>query len=1520
MPANHYECRCSPGFDGVHCEIDIDECESNPCENGGSCRDSSSELLATCASEERCGLNIGPEEIADITAIIPNAHRIIFDGNENSEIFNGGGSVQSDGSVLGSGMYDGGNFISTTQCNKLTYADNFTEHLSSCFGDGDGTYRMELNESMMILQATNNYEFSIDLVVMGNLGADGAGIKQHFRFDSSNLRVFVTSVCDPNGNMHDPSVHHMFIVDINLSPYVDFEYEDSTDIEMETVVGITPHTPFAYLLYSSANGECMTHDDHRRVFQAATHCVGSCQIEPDEFICECPPGFDGVHCQADIDECGTFIRSGSTTGNPCLNGGECTDSHDSADVNAGNFSCACPAGWQGAHCQRDVHECASNPCQNGASCVELVGTGTYVCECTVGFANGQCQYDYPADLTEVCTVSDSGANPSIFTDVTDPALLANLSSMGDCGMAVDPCVSNPCQNGAQCTGHIEGFSYTCSCIAGYANGDCNYTFIEPYTTNCTIENSGVDASIPGLGNCDQEVDECLSNPCQNGGLCTGQGATVSLDEYTCECTFGYDGFNCDNHIDLCARGEDDCSADVNNMSTSICVHDGPGRHNCTCLPGWAGNGTTCVDADECASNPCQNGAVCSESTSDSSIGIDSYRCACTDGYANGMCDYDFIGAYTDQCSVAESTVAAALGGNCDIDVDECDSNPCQNNATCSESTTNADVSIAAYQCTCTAGFANGKCEYGNIEEYDTECSVFESTFSFALTGNCDVDVNECDSSPCQNDAQCTDSNDRAEISYAAYRCTCVSGFASGMCGYANLPEYAAECSISESSVGAAALPSLSGNCDIDVDECLSNPCLNGATCTESQSIVTIPTDTFQCACVLGFADGTCAYSYTPEYESQCTVPNSRFGSTPGRCGVQVGVCEPLYLGAEIGYQNVFKWHDTNQDCQLDMAELTSVCAEFYQECLAFLYGTVQAPVLEQQCEPVYMGEDVGFMDIYSYYDANGDCTMDTAEITAMCAEMEEMCLSFIGITRDREACEPIYLGEDIGWVDVFDYYDTGDCILQADELAAMCADMEDMCRSFISGSDSACAPLYLGDGVGWVDVFMNYTSSQCQLSMEELLAMCETNDASAQCLAFGNYIQNERTTCEPVYLGDGIGFADVFIWDEEASTCELDMGDLARTCIDYPLQCTTFLEASQCQPVWLGFDSTTGEERVPGGYGNVFEWDPDTGSCRLDTQEIAALCGADAEQCIDLITVAGCPPGWYDHDQDMSTGCMPCSPGQFSPARASQCTDCRAGWADTDSNPATPCQRCADGFDSVAGSVECTSAVIFCPASVYLGPNIGYEDVRVWRDDSCAVDSTLFDAACGPACNGEGCTESATRQECIAFLTNEGSECQPLYLGEHIGWAIVNRYDAVSAQCSIDTQTLAEVCDEYPAECATYLSVGSRDTLACDPVYVGPNTGWANVFSPDAQGDCFADQDLLSAACGPNYDECMQYLLGGAAPAESCEPLWLGDALGFVNVFNFDPSDGQCHLDVNALEAVCAGNEATCNEILAEGR
>jgi Notch-like protein len=292
-----------------------------------------------------------------------------------------------------------------------------------------------------------------------------------------------------------------------------------------------------------------------------------------------------------------------------------------------------------------------------------------------------------------------------------------------------------------------------------------------------------------------------------------------------------------------------------------------------------------LDVDECDSSPCQNGATCTESSVEASVSVNAYQCTCVAGFANGVCEYDFIVDSGPECDEQESSASVALTGNCDLDVNECDSSPCQNGATCAESSTDPSVSIDAYQCTCAAGFANGVCEYEFLTEYASECDVQESTASIALSGNCDIDVNECDSNPCQNNAACSDSISNEDVSYHAYRCSCVEGFANGACDYDFITEFTDECSVMESEAsrcvddtswtdstgagcdgygddlsqnqvpcGAAsgltgpdgrtavdaccacqqAQPQLSGNCDIDVDECASGPCQNGAVCSHSE--------------------------------------------------------------------------------------------------------------------------------------------------------------------------------------------------------------------------------------------------------------------------------------------------------------------------------------------------------------------------------------------------------------------------------------------------------------------------------------------------------------------------------------------------------------------------------------------------------------------------------------------------------------------------------------------------------------
>lgn len=64
----------------------------------------------------------------------------------------------------------------------------------------------------------------------------------------------------------------------------------------------------------------------------------------------------GVTCEAEVDECAS---------EPCLNGGSCLDG-------VGSYRCVCAPGYGGASCQLDLDECHSQPCAHGGVCHDQV--------------------------------------------------------------------------------------------------------------------------------------------------------------------------------------------------------------------------------------------------------------------------------------------------------------------------------------------------------------------------------------------------------------------------------------------------------------------------------------------------------------------------------------------------------------------------------------------------------------------------------------------------------------------------------------------------------------------------------------------------------------------------------------------------------------------------------------------------------------------------------------------------------------------------------------------------------------------------------------------------------------------------------------------------------------------------------------------------------------------------------------------------------------------------------------------
>ncbi|KAL1448928.1 hypothetical protein WDU94_000177 [Cyamophila willieti] len=416
-----------------------------------------------------------------------------------------------------------------------------------------------------------------------------------------------------------------------------------------------------------------------------------------------------------------IANTGGCTGRPCRNNGTCIPGQGGS-----NFTCTCQSGYTGSLCESDINECETvkDVCNYGI-CVN--NNGSYQCFCRPGFAGDHCDVDF------------------------------------------DECLSNPCFNGATCQNKINGF--TCVCAPGYSGKECSINIDECKSSPCLNGATCIDEVATfscvcpkGLTGrlCETNIDDCESGPCLNGGICKDL-----LNNYSCNCqNTGYTGLHCEVNIDDCAPNP--CK------NGAHCV-DKVKDYQCECYAGYTGK--TCADdIRECDSNPCQFGGTCLEHSN-----LSLYH------KQNELPNLPKIFTQDFNYSTAEGydclCVPGTTGWNCEMNINECESNPCLRGACIDK--------VGGYVCECEPGFEGLQCEV-DIDEcerfspckhgscIDKRASYYCDCLPQYGGKNCSVELTGC-SGPdtCLNGGSCKPY--LVDETEHRFNCTCPNGYHGKIC-------------------------------------------------------------------------------------------------------------------------------------------------------------------------------------------------------------------------------------------------------------------------------------------------------------------------------------------------------------------------------------------------------------------------------------------------------------------------------------------------------------------------------------------------------------------------------------------------------------------------------------------------------------------------------------------------------------------------------------------------------------------
>ncbi|KAL1023372.1 hypothetical protein UPYG_G00039960 [Umbra pygmaea] len=520
---SRFNCQCPPGFTGTVCETDVDECSSLPCKNGGECEDQMNGYACFCP--------------AAFTGMHCETELVMLQVNSSSTPQTENQTVSCDGQSCESHQICESTDLEKNNCTCTQgfYGDNCEEE---CLCQNGGVCED----------------------IKGTCACPSGFTGLYCQFEVTQTPCSNSRPCPDGGPCLEYGGTYLCTCQTGMAD-LDHKGFYPSPVQPESVCDSSP----------CLNG-------------------GYCYEREGGYACECTHGYRGNHCEK--------VRLNSCASSPCRNGGSCKEEE-------GSYQCDCPYRFTGKHCEVGKPDpCSSSPCLNGGTCFHYIGK--YKCECSGTFSGRHCEVSRESHSTaerscgpplqvkhaEVQFSSTSPGSMALYICHPGYSLLprATQSICGGQGAwslppvceEINECLSMPCLNGATCRDRVATF--LCECDQGFSGNHCQTDVDECLSEPC--KHGGTCEDLPGSyycycehgfsgQDCEIEQNSCESNPCLNGGVCRAYRRN-----HLCVCKEGFFGDRCQSVENPCVLQP--CG------NRGLCHSERRGDYSCTCRVGHTG--------------------------------------------------------------------------------------------------------------------------------------------------------------------------------------------------------------------------------------------------------------------------------------------------------------------------------------------------------------------------------------------------------------------------------------------------------------------------------------------------------------------------------------------------------------------------------------------------------------------------------------------------------------------------------------------------------------------------------------------------------------------------------------------------------------------------------------------------------------------------------------------------------------------------------------------------------------------